>query len=85
MHKRVFNAVFILNILFQALLSLVAPAALTFLLAWLLVSRCSFPEWVYAVAIILGLLAGLVSMVRFIISATGSLERLEKEQNKKDG
>lgn len=83
MRNRVFNTFYILNIVFQGILTLLTPAALFFFISYLLVKRCSFPDWCYAIAIILGILTGLYSMVKFLISATGAFERIEREQNKK--
>ena len=76
-----------INIIAQAVFSLVTPAALMFCVAWLLVTKASAPEWLYAVMIPVGIIAGLVSMVKFVISATSALERLEKQakNNKKTG
>ena len=71
-----------INIIAQSIFSLVTPAALMFCIAWLFVKKASAPEWLYAVLIPLGIIAGLVSMVRFVLSATSALERLENEQAK---
>ena len=73
-----------MNIVGQAVFSLLTPAALLFCVSWLLVKRASAPEWIYAVLIPIGIIAGLVSMVKFVLSATSALERLEK-QNKNNG
>lgn len=82
MRYKLFNGIYILNIIFQSALSLLTPAALLFFVAYILVDKCGFPDWCYAVALILGILSGLVGMVKFLISATSALERLEDEQEK---
>lgn len=76
-----------INIIAQAVFSLLTPAALMFCVAWLLVKKAAAPEWLYAVLIPVGIIAGLVSMVKFVISAASALERLEKQtkNNKKTG
>ena len=75
-----------INIIAQAVFNLLTPAVLMFCIAWLFVNKVSAPEWLYAVLIPLGIIAGLVSMVKFVISATSALERLEKQtKNKKTG
>ena len=51
-------------------------------ISWLLVSRAGAPSWIYAVFISVGIIAGLVSMVKFVINATSNLERLEKQNRK---
>ena len=82
MKSKLFSALYMMNIVFQALFDLVLPASLLFALSWLLVKRVGAPEWIYAISIPLGMLIGLYSMIRFIIAATSALNRLEK-QNKK--
>ena len=74
-----------INIIAQSIFSLVTPAALMFCIAWLFVKKASAPEWLYAVLIPLGIIAGLVSMVRFVLSATSALERLENQTKNKTG
>lgn len=82
MHKKIFNAVQTLNILFQALYSLALPIGIAALVSYLLTSNGLAPSWIWAILIVLGTLIGLVSMIRFIISATDNLERLERENEK---
>ena len=82
MRYKLFDGIYILNIIFQAILSLLTPAALLFFIAYILVDKCNFPDWSYAVALIIGILSGLVGMVKFLISATSALERLEDERGK---
>ena len=72
-----------LNMFFQGFFSLLMPIALAFALSWLFVERVGAPAWIYAPLVILGVGAGFLSMVRFIITAGASLERLEREQNEK--
>ena len=84
MHKKIFNAVYALNIFFQGFFSLAFPAGLFAAVAWLLVSRAGAPVWIYAPLIAVGVLLGFYSMIKFIISAFGALESLEKEQRQKE-
>ena len=86
MHNKLFSFLYGINILGQAIFTLVTPAALTFLISWLFVSKVGAPGWLYAVLIPIGVIAGLISMVRFVIVATANLERLEKNSkgNSKD-
>ena len=83
MHKRLFSVMYAVNIISQAIFTLLMPAALGFCLAWLFVAKMGAPEWLYAVLIPIGIIAGLISMVKFAISASESLERLEKQRNNK--
>lgn len=82
MYKKFVSTLYVMNIIAQSIITLVTPAALMFLLAWLLVEKCSLPSWVYVPFIALGFLAGFVSMIRFAISASEGLNRLEREQRK---
>ena len=83
MRNKLFSVMYAINIIAQAVFNLLTPAALMFCIAWLFVNKVSAPEWLYAVLIPLGIIAGLVSMVKFVISATSALERLEKQTNNK--
>ena len=87
MHKKLFSVLYAINIISQAIFTLLIPAGLGFGAAWLLVSRLAAPEWLYAVFISVGILAGLISMVRFAISAAEGLERLDRQRknNEKTG
>ena len=83
MYQRFTGALYVINIIVQAAFTLLTPAGLMFLISWLLVDKCGAPTWIYAPAITVGVLAGFVSMIRFVISASEGLERLEKEQGKR--
>ena len=80
MHRKFFNAMYVLNIAMQAIFSLLCPIALSVLVAWLLVSRAQVGEWIYVVLILLGVGSGLIGMVRFVLSSMSGIERLEREQ-----
>ena len=86
MHKRIFSVMYAINIVAQSAVSLLTPAAVGFFIGWLLIRYAGAPEWLYAIFIPLGVLSGFVSMVRFVLKAATSLERLEnqnKEKNRK--
>ncbi len=80
-HKKFFNALYILNIISQAFFTLLIPMALLGGVAWLLVAKLSCPEWLFVPALVLGVLIGFFSMIKFVLTAMAGLERLEKEQN----
>ena len=82
MYRKLVSATYVINIIFQAFLTLLFPAGLGFLCSWLLVRYAGAPNWLYAPLLIIGILIGLFSMVKFIIAAMSALERLE-EQSKK--
>ena len=77
------GVLYVLNIVWQALFSLAAPIGLGFLISYLLVTYASSPTWIYAPLLVIGALSGLISMVKFILTAMAGFERLEKEQNSK--
>ena len=83
MKNRFFGALYVLNIIGQAIFTLLTPTALFFGLAWLLVTRLSCPQWIYAIAIPIGVLIGFYSMIKTAISASESLLRLERERDGK--
>ena len=87
MHKKLFGVLYAINIISQAVFTLLIPTALGFGISWLLVTRAGAPEWLYAIFIPIGVIIGLVSMVKFAISAAEALERLEKQRknNEKTG
>lgn len=89
MHKKIFGVVYALNIFFQSFFSLAMPTGFFAVIAWFLVSQISAPLWIYVPFIAVGVLLGFYSMIKFIITASSTLEHLEseqeaKERNKKD-
>ena len=83
MYKKFVGSLYVINIIAQSIFTLLTPAALMFLFAWLLVDKCSLPTWIYAIFLPLGIITGLISMVRFAISASEALERLEAQNTRK--
>ena len=84
MHKGFFGLLYYLNVIFQATFTLLTPLALLFVLAWLFVNKAGAPSWIYVIAITLGVLTGLFSMIKFVISASSSIERLQNQNRKND-
>ena len=82
--KRFMNSMYALNIILQAFWSLLLPIGAGVLFGWLLTERGGMESYVFVILIVLGVFAGLVSMIRFLISALAGLERLEKEQSEKN-
>ena len=81
--KKTINALYVINIMSQAIFDLATPIGLGFLFSWLLTTYLSVGGWIYAVLISIGALVGLYSMIKFVLSAMAALERLEREQNQK--
>jgi hypothetical protein len=85
MYRNFVSALYVLNIIFQAIFTLLTPPLLLFLINYLCVSRLSFPKWTYAISLTLGFILGIISMIKFALSASEALERLEKQRkNEKD-
>ena len=83
MYKKLVSALYLLNIVAQSIVTLLIPAALMFLLSWILTSKLSAPTWLYAVLIPIGVISGFISMIRFVIRAAEGVERLENQKKKK--
>ena len=80
MYKNFVSAMYVLNIVFQAIFTLLMPPALLFLINLLCVSKLSFPKWTYAISLSVGFILGIISMIKFAIAASEALERLEKQR-----
>lgn len=83
MYGKFVNAMYLLNIIFQSFFDLAFPIGLAILGSWLLVEKANAPGWIYAPLVIVGVAIGFSSMIRFILSATRALDRLENERRKK--
>lgn len=77
--------IYVLNIAIQAIFTLLFSIALSFGLGYLFVEVAGGPEWIYVIAILLGVGSGIASMVKFVISAMQGYNRLEAERNNKRG
>ena len=69
-----------LNMLWQALYSMALPIGIGALASFLLTKYASAPGWIWAILLTLGTIVGLISMVKYLLSASAGLERLEKQQ-----
>ncbi len=85
MRGQTISFVYVLNIIFQALFSLIFSIALMFGLGYLAVDVWGAPDWLYIPLILIGVGTGLVSMVKFILAAMQGLDRLEREREKRKG
>jgi uncharacterized membrane protein YcjF (UPF0283 family) len=74
--------IYILNIIAQALFSLLFSVAVFFGIGYLAVNSWGAPSWVYVPLILVGVGVGFVSMVKFILSAMAGLDRLEAQRRK---
>lgn len=81
--RKTYSAFYVMNIVFQSIFTILFNVGTALLLSWLFVEKLGAPDWLYAVLIILGVLTGLISMVRFILSSMTALDRLEKANDEK--
>ena len=79
MYKKIFNALSLLNLMFQGLYTLVLPIGIGAGIAYLLTEFCGAPSFIWAILLTLGTLSGLFSMVKYIISCSKGLERTERQ------
>ena len=82
MHKKIFNSVQLLNMLFQALYTLVLPVAIGAALSFVLTKYASAPSFVWALLLTAGVLVGLYSMIKYILFAISAQKRLDEENEK---
>ncbi len=81
--KRLMNVMYLINIAVQSFFNLLLPIGLMIFFSWLLTSKLGVGQWIYIVLILLGVVVGFISMIRFILTAMAGLERLENEQKNK--
>ena len=84
MKRQTVSFLYVLNIVSQSLFSLLFDTALGVGVGYLLHTYAMIDAWIYIPCILLGLGVGIVSMVRFILSAMAGLERLERQRQKED-
>ena len=81
--KEGYSTFYVINIVFQSIFTLLWQIATALLVGWIFVRFVGAPPWIYVPLILLGVASGLISMVRFILAAMKSLERIEEERRKK--
>ena len=82
--KGAYSALYTANVVFQSIMTLLMHIGIGLLLSWLLVSKLNFPPITYAIIIIISVLIGLLSMIRFILSTMHALDSLEKSRKKSE-
>lgn len=81
--RQAYSTFYVINIVFQAIFTLLWQIALSLAVGWLFVEKLGAPKWAYVPLLIAGVITGLVSMVKFILAAMRSLERIEEQKSKK--
>ena len=84
MRGQAISFMYVLNIVLQSLFSLLFGTAVCVGIGYFLVSKLGLGGWVYIPLVLIGLGLGIVSMVRFILSAMAGLERMEKQREEKE-
>ena len=82
--KGAYSALYTANVVFQSIITLLMHIGAGLLLSWLLVSKLGLPSWIYAVIIVISVLSGFLSMIRFILSTMRALDNLEKQKQEKE-
>ena len=83
-YRGLITPLYVINIVFQSLLSLLSPIAVMLLFAYLLNTYAGVGTWIYVVLIMLGVFSGLYSMVIFILRAFRALDAIEKGRLEKE-
>lgn len=81
--RRTYSFVYVINIVFQAIFTLLFHIGTGLLLAWLLVEKVGFASITYAILIILCIMIGLISMIKFILVSMRALDNIEKSHKNK--
>ncbi len=81
--RETYSALYAINIVFQAIFTLLWQIGLALFVGYALVEWASLSEWVYVPLILLGVISGFVSMIKFILTAMKSLDRIEEERRAK--
>lgn len=81
--KEGYSTFYVINIVFQSIFTLLWQIATALVVGWIFVRFVGAPPWIYVPLILLGVASGLISMVRFILAAMKSLERIEEERRRK--
>ena len=84
MYKKMVSALYVINIVSQAIITLLIPIGFGVLCSYLLTRFAAWPDWIWAIFVTLGAMSGLYSMIKFVLSAMSGLDRLEHEHNTKE-
>ena len=79
MYKKLVSTLYAINIVSQAILTLLIPIGLGALVSYLLTNYAGVKPWIWAVLIPLGAISGIISMIKFVLSAMSALNALEKQ------
>lgn len=81
--NKAYSTFYVINIVFQSIFTLLWQIFTALAIGWIFVEKLNAPRWLYVPLIMVGVISGLVSMVRFILAAMRSLDRIEEQKSKK--
>jgi F0F1-type ATP synthase assembly protein I len=84
MYKKFVPALYVINMAFQSIFSLVSPIGIMLLIAWVIDAKTDVGPWIYVVLILVGVFSGLYSMISFILKASRAIGALEKQKTEND-
>ena len=79
MYKKLVSTLYALNILSQAIFTLLTPIGFGALVSFLLTTYLGVKPWIWAVLIPIGAISGIFSMIKFVLSAMSTLNALDKQ------
>ena len=79
MYKKAISSLHVVNIVSQSIFTLLWQIALGVGIGYVAVTYWSAPRWIYIPLILAGVITGIVSMVKFLLAAMNSLDRLEAQ------
>lgn len=78
-YNKLITPLYVINLVFQAIITLASAIALTFFLAYFLNTKAGVGTWIYVVLIMIGVLSGFYSMIVFVMRASRALEAIERQ------
>ncbi|MBQ3016797.1 MAG: AtpZ/AtpI family protein [Clostridia bacterium] len=83
-YRKFISPLYVINMVFQSIISLISPIAVMFLIAYLITKYTEAGGWIYVVFIMLGVFSGFYSMIVFIIRSSRALEAIERQNKRKE-
>lgn len=74
MHKDIFRFTYAMNYVVQVTVCMLTPAALWIGLGWLCCNRWGLGKWTMVLGIVLGIVTGFVSMIRFLMTSARAID-----------
>lgn len=84
MHKDIFRFTYALNYVFQVTFCMLTPAAMWIGFGWLLHHRWGVGKWALILCIVLGVISGVISMFRFLMTSARIIDPTEPDQKEAD-